>query len=327
MLRLLFIFIYTIHVATAAAQMKVRGETSSADSFQVVFKDEKWVVMHMAQQGDNIFSLAKKYHVPPAMLSDINHIAYQQELKPNEAIYIPLGAYNMLSDEPQNSFDTRPLYYIVRQYDNLFRLAHMAGVQQRRLQEWNRMDDNYITEGKRLFVGWVMYDVNASSTDAYATTDINKHQKGATVEKKGNMTVGELADEISKNRNSNEQVIVVRKGKPKDTLSDIERMYMEQTQNEQVFDEEKGTAVFYDMKGSVSGSNLYYAFHNKAARGSIIKVYNPGTDKSVYVKVLGPMPNTKQYYNCIIGIGESAKQALMVAEDRMFCELKYNPVF
>ncbi len=108
---------------------------------------------------------------------------------------------------------------------------------------------------------------------------------------------------------------------PSDSVSAEQRLYLTQTGNEANITEEKGTAVFYEAIGRVGGA--YYAFHNGTSRGTIIKVYNPGNGKTIYVKVMGPLPNTKQYYNATIGISGTAKAALGVTDSRTWCELKF----
>jgi len=85
---------------------------------------------------------------------------------------------------------------------------------------------------------------------------------------------------------------------------------------------EKGTAVFFEKAGK---NDIYYAFHNTTQRGAIIKVVNPGTGKVIYAKVMGPMPETKQYTNCIIGISTPAKEALGITDNKAWCELYYSP--
>jgi hypothetical protein len=57
----------------------------------------------------------------------------------------------------------------------------------------------------------------------------------------------------------------------------------------------------------------------------VIKVTNPGTGKSIFVKVLGPIPDTKQYAGSIIGIATAAKEALGVTDTKAWCELSYSP--
>lgn len=90
--------------------------------------------------------------------------------------------------------------------------------------------------------------------------------------------------------------------------------------------DDKGAAVFFDMPGKVkTGKGKYYAFHNLARRGAIVKIHNPGTDKTIFAKVLGPMPVNEKYHNCIIGISAGAKAKLGATSDKMWCELSYAP--
>lgn len=106
-----------------------------------------------------------------------------------------------------------------------------------------------------------------------------------------------------------------------DTLSPEQHIYLSQTANETNVTEEKGTAVFYEAIGRAKGP--FYAFHNGTPRGTIIKVFNPGNGKTIYVKVMGALPDTKQYYNATIGISGTARAALGVTEDKAWCELKF----
>lgn len=315
------IFIVLISLQ-ASAQMKVTYEAGAQpkqDTFRVVFHNDKWAVAHKVKQGETLFLVSRRYHVPPAMVADMNKVSYQEGLSEDAMLYIPLGAYNQSTKEPANSFDHRALVYEVQKYDNLFRIAHMAGVSQRDIQGWNGMSDNYITEGKRLFVGWVLYD----ETLQPIVEDETPKEEVAATEVEDTRSVDEIAKSIL---NNSDTVIVIRKARDwHDTLPEMERKYMSQTSDEQMVMEEKGTAVFFEMKGKVSNSNTYYAFHNTAKLGTIIKVYNSGTGKTVFVKVLGPLPDTKQYYNSIIGISSGAKEELLVPEDRTWCELKYVP--
>ncbi len=105
-------------------------------------------------------------------------------------------------------------------------------------------------------------------------------------------------------------------------MSEAERLYLSQTGDEANIKEEKGPAVFYDAVGKAG--SVYYGFHNGTSHGTIIKVYNPGNGKTIFVKVMGPIPDGKQYYNAIIGISGAAKAALGVTESRAWCELKFT---
>lgn len=312
MLRLLCSILLLYAALPAKAQIIVHADNPGIDTLQVVFYKDKWAIQHHVKKGQNLFLLSRRYHVPPALLTDMNGINFQTELQKGSDIYIPFGAFNQAKEEAANRFDIRPLYYTVRKYDNLYRLAHLAGVPQKKLQEWNAMPDNYIEEGKRLFVGWVLYDL--SDGPLADTVQVNKSK-----------TNSNNIQPVPGTKGVSQTVTIIRKGNKLDTLPEIEKKYNEQTQNELVVTEEKGTAVFYENKGNLSATNTYFAFHNSAKPGTVIKVYNPGTDKTVYVKVLGPIPNTKMYHNSVIGISSGAKEALLVEEEKAWCELKFAP--
>jgi hypothetical protein len=100
----------------------------------------------------------------------------------------------------------------------------------------------------------------------------------------------------------------------------LDSIYNRQTNNGMNVLTEKGTAVFFDKGGK---NNVYYAFHTATPSGTIIKVTNPGTGKTIYVKVLGKIPDTKLYSNSIIGISTSAREALGVTDSKAWVEISY----
>ncbi len=68
--------------------------------------------------------------------------------------------------------------------------------------------------------------------------------------------------------------------------------------------EESGAAVFYNLKSAAAG--VYYAFHNMARKGSVIKIMNPANHRIIYAKVIGPIPRLKEYHNAIVGLSSNA---------------------
>ena len=141
MLRTLFLLLLVSTSFLSKAQIVVQTEGAAPkgrDTLQVVFQDDKWVIAHTIKWGETLFKLSKRYHVPPALLADMNKVSYQTGLVPDSTLYIPLGAYNQVKRNSTNRNDIRPLYYIVGKYDNLFRIAHVSGVQQKQMQKTRR---------------------------------------------------------------------------------------------------------------------------------------------------------------------------------------------
>lgn len=275
-----------------------------ADSLYVISKNDKWYVMHTVKQGEDVFLLSRRYHVPPVMLANANEIDYQTVLKPGRTLLIPIGNYNQVSFKP-SSAGYRNLYYRVGNNDNLSRISHFAGVQQQVMQQWNHLTDNTIQPGRVLSVGWILFDAIDAQPAPVATAANSKTETA-----KGHKP---------------DTMIVIRKGRKTDSLPKEQSLYLSQTDSGKNIMEEKGSVVFFGAASKIKGTNMYFAFHNTARKGTIIKVHNPGNDKTVYVKVIGPLPETKQYYNSEIGINIGAKQALGISDDKGWVELSYAP--
>lgn len=343
------------------------------DSLFVKQSGNGWAIIHKVKQGETIFSISRRYHVPPAILTDANWLSYQQALVGGQELKIPLGAYNQPNGKPINENEMRPFYLEAGYRPDLYRIARNSNVQQKTIQEWNKMESTDVYEGQRLLVGWVLYDAtpmpgesNASPvSQAHAqeikmgspeplkkTVVVNGKPENITVKtitptkpvtqaappvKPTVVTVpekkpGSIVVSQDQNKAVKPPMIIVIDGdtvkneiaEPVDTLSEVEHLYMSQTNEEQNVQEEKGPAVFYPS-ASKSRQDIYYAFHNTAPRGTIIKVHNPGTDKTIFVKVIGTIPSTKLYHNSVIGITSQAKEELGVRnEEKAWCVLSYR---
>jgi hypothetical protein len=117
-------------------------------------------------------------------------------------------------------------------------------------------------------------------------------------------------------------VIVLKQGNTDSVVSPFETLYLEQTNNEVNAATEKGTVAFFNSGNKEN--KVFYAFHNDLQRGVIIKVHNPGTDKTIYAKVIGALPATKQYYNCMMALSGNAKEELGVHDNKAWCEISHR---
>lgn len=321
---------------------------TSADSLFVISKGEKWVIGHTVKRGETIFSIARQYHVPPAKLADENGLNYQSGLPVGVQLYVPLETYNKATaSTPSNGW--KPVHYRVRQGDNLYRISKTINEQQRVLQDWNGLPDNSVEVGQALVIARVLYDEQSAGfngSSVGSVPDKKQSTQQATVAQQevkkvtpatnstsvnGQKYTLEMKEKQERQSDGSMATVYTRDTVWSDTLGMYGKIYMQQTAGERYVIEEKGSAVFFETPNKVKSrygndakNTLIYAFHNLAKRGTIIKVYNPGTDKYVFVKVMGPLPETKQYYNSLIGIGDDAKEILGIMEDKAWVELKYN---
>lgn len=281
-------------------------------SLNITVKAGAWTIAHSVKPGETVFMLARRYHVPPAILADANGISYQTSLQESSIVSIPLGAYNLQTEKPINLADARSLYYKVLPDENLNRISKQAGVTQRTLVMWNNLPEPYVNPGQKILVGWLLYDgtqIN-SGTTAYQKPTVTYITVPPA--NKPKLDTGTTATSIIDTAGTEPAPLP-------ETLQDV---FMEQTNQEQNIIWEKGSAGFFSMTTKAAGASIY-AFHNKAAKGSVIRVKNMNNGRVIFVKVLGPLPITKQFYNTIIGLSGSAKAALGVRDQKAFCELSY----
>jgi LysM repeat protein len=77
---------------------------------------------------------------------------------------------------------------------------------------------------------------------------------------------------------------------------------------------------------STSGWNdgKYYCLHNGSTPGTIVKITNTASGKSVYAKVLDQIPDIKQNTGLLVRISNAAADELGVGEAKFDCSLSYS---
>ncbi|GAA4468613.1 hypothetical protein GCM10023093_26550 [Nemorincola caseinilytica] len=264
------------------------------DSLFAVKKEGNWEIKYTVKARENARMLSKRFYVPEGQMEYANDEGTMKKLTEGATVYIPVLKENYYVTRPGkfSGKHTRELYYRANSKDEIAVLSNSCGVTKTEFRDWNALKGNTLKAGQILFIGWVRMVVKDSTEPATLAAYPAPPKK-----------------------------VVVDTSNTPPVPGGLDSIYNRQTNNGLNVLTEKGTAAFFEKPGK---NTMYYAFHNEAARGSIIKVYNPGTGKSTYVKVLGPLPDTKLYANCIIGISEGAKEALGINNDtKAWCELSY----
>lgn len=303
MLRTLCTTIALITTIAASAQ-------STTDGFIITPKEGGWGVLHTVKAGENATSISHAFHVPASSLAEANMLLYTDSLRPGRRLYIPLSSHNQKTALPKDKSTVRKLYYRVRNGENLKDIAALAKVPVATLQAWNHLSSATVSPGTTLQVGWILYSAQA----------LNTGQSG--------IVVTEETPKYVMNGDTPKTHTGIHTGGPlyRDSTTGIvpplQVLWNEQTMDGKNVVTEKGSAGFFQLAGNAAGASTY-AFHSAAAKGTVIKVKNIANGRYIFVKVLGPVPNTKQYYGCQIGLSNAAKTALGVREAKAFVELSY----
>ena len=279
------------------------------DSLWIKVSEEKPFITHKSSSNESLFTIAKIYSAPPAQLADVNNIALQQVVAAGKKVDIPVDSYNYIKEN--NVLKSKPLYYKVKKEDNLIAISRLFKVSQSVIQKWNGLLDTKLNPGKILKVGWVAYDKLSEPKPAV------KNAKDAS-------KPFQVRDSI---RNAKELPITILDSKEDSVAVDEKPSAYEILYDQQVMSmnitEESGAAVFYDLKMKAP-KDVYYAFHNMANKGTILKITNPANGKFIFAKVIGTIPNLKDYHNALIGLSDNAASVLGARDTKMFCNIKYR---
>src|SRR5580692_8303330 len=116
----------------------------TAEKFSAEIADipaDKWVSWrrHRIEAGETLTSIAKKYRVTPAAISDANNLDHHAALDVGEKLIIPAAA-------PAES-KSRLVRYRVRKGDTLGGIADRFSVPTEDVRKWNHMSTNHVSRG------------------------------------------------------------------------------------------------------------------------------------------------------------------------------------
>lgn len=291
--------------------LSVTASIMGQDTLWVKQKEGKPYLLHRVKNGETLFMLAKRYAVPPAVLADLNQVNYQDGLPTGSTFRIPIDNYNFIRIE--SVIKSKPIFFRAGEEDDLRSISRMFNVAQSAIQRWNNLVTPDMETGKILQVGWIAFDSTQApfspSTPVVSSAASTVPLPKPGIIKKTTDTPGNKSIKIPDTDSAN-------------TPSSFEELYYQQTTGASII-EESGAAVFYPLK-TKAGPGVFYAFHDTAIRGSILKIMNPANGKIIYAKVIGTLPKLKEYHNAIVGLSSNAINAVGARDQRMFCKLKYR---
>ena len=250
-----------------------------------------------------------------------------------------------------------PVKHKVASGETLFSISKKFNVKMEDIRSWNDMDDNSLQLGQDLIVGFVFqYKNENNQTDAVLIGENDIYASAGEVKK----TRKEIRREKKEARNREEEIATKDPDAPEINIAEIkyEEARKENTLNKESVGgntvgvttvgattvgattatpknksgiEAGKKAVPVTEKGSASwiddndiNPSKFYALHRTAPAGTIIKVTNRMNNKTVFVKVVGVLPNTGDNSNLTIKLSKAAANKLDVIDARFQAELYYT---
>jgi hypothetical protein len=183
--------------------------------------------------------------------------------------------------------------HMVKKGETLFSISRMYGVSISEIKRLNGILNEGIVEGKPLIIR-IGHVINADTTS------------GSQVMQNKDTTVAILpSDEIFANTKSSKSIQTIR---PKDGT----KSYLQIT--------EKGVADWAEV-GWADGR--YYCLHKSAPLGSIIKLTDNETGKSIYLKVMGNLSQSEPS-SLIIRASNFARNKMGLSNKPFLAEITYS---
>ena len=301
------------------------------DTLEVQGTSPALYISHVVKKGENFYSLSRAYGLPPKEIAAANKVNMEQGLQLGHKLHIPLTTANFSQKADASG---KPVYHKVSDKETLYRVSvNYNKVPLDNIRQWNSFSGDGLKKDSYLIVGFM----KAGGAAAEAAPRPEKVKEKATPAAEPVVTLSppppppavketpkkEKEPEARPAAETTETVTPAPapvKSAPVSSSTDFEQLYEQQTNGGKKTTSEKGPGTWF--KSNAVGK--YYALHNTAPRGTIIKVTNPLNGKAVYAKVLDVIPQMKANAGLIIKLSDSAMQALGSNETKFYCELSYE---
>lgn len=243
--------------------------------------------LHKVQTKETLFSISRLYNVSLDELKAWNNLKdYSLSVGQELIVKKPAGAKEVVKPQEVKSSLTGP--HRVEDKETLFSISRKYGVTVQEIKDWNGIIGNDVKVGQLLVI------LPATSNNPVANPTGNPK---------------EVKPEEVK------QVAVVKEEvKPETTIRISEGV--------RGSDEVKEGGLAELIEGT-EGNRKYLALHRTAKVGAIIKVRNELNNREVFVRVVGPLPDTGVNDKLVVKISKSAYDRLGAIDPKFRVEVTY----
>jgi LysM repeat protein len=333
MMKRLLILFYCLPLFALAQDKPIIVEGTSPDLY----------INHTVGPKENYYSIGRIYNISPREYAPYNKLTMDKGLSPGQVIKIPLTAGNFTQTGEVTADEVLvPVYHPVKDKEGLFRIStDYNKLPVATIKKWNNISGDAVSNGTNLIIGYLKVRKELSPLAAKAVpapmpakeeeqtakevvkpavpvqvTPAKTKKETAVVtepEKKEEQIRPEVKPEIK------EEVV----SDTKSTEGFFKNDYSKEIHDRGTMKENGAAAIFKSTSGWEDGK--YYCLYNTAPAGSIVKITNNTTSKSVYAKVLDIVPDIKQNNGLLIRLSNAAASQLGVNDENKFdCTVEYS---
>jgi len=325
LLIILFTFITTDLLFAQQNELEIQGTTNNL------------YVQHTVAPKENFYSIGRMYNVNAKELASYNHLHFQSGLDIGQIVKIPLTKNNFTqSTKSQPNYSLVPVYHTVAAGETLYRLGvNYNKVSLASLKKWNNLSSDAVSVGNRMIVGYLKVDKQLSTLDNNAgntvtASTVNQQKEpnpnlpqtaSKTPPADSNPTTPENTEATQPVSQAEKNPSVAAAKNTNSSEGVFKPFYDAQIANKPAETKSGQAGVFKSTSGWQDGK--YYCFSNDAPAGTILKITNNSTGKSVYAKVLDTIPDIQQNAGLIVVVSNAAAGQLGNDENKFDCVVSY----
>jgi len=302
-------------------------------------------VVHTVQAKENWYSVGRIYNISPKQLAPYNALSLDKALAIGQTLKVPLTAENFSQDGSKGADEVFvPVHHTIQEKEWLYRVSvNYNKVPIENLEKWNNINKDQAKAGLTIIVGYLKVKTSQSALAAKGETKITPanpvvatlpDEKKTEVkdQKKTLPPVAETNDAAKNNPVKQEpKPVVTNTVATGATTSNpvlvsntggASKISYFKTQYEDGGKSVSGNAgIFKSTSGWSDGK--FYALVNNVPVGTIVKVNNPVSGKTIFAKVLGNLPDMKESFGLIARLSDAAAAQIDAGGAKFSVEVRY----
>jgi len=284
----------------------------SKDSIGIENLSGKKIILHKIEPKETYYSLSRKYNIPPKKIMDFNN-------------NISLSIGSVIKIPTEQDFSTTKPPVVFGNKSNSGRTT-----QEPASKTGNKRESTHVVQAKETLYGIASkYNMRVDDLKLLNNLTGNNLSVGQTLKVLVNESVSLKPEVVT---NSQGKPEIVRNTPPVqetpnriryiDSTDSGENINIQRNRYGITEKNEKGVAVYINDENL--GNTKSYALHSVAPVGTIVKITNPMTNRSVFAKVVGKYTENETTKDVIIVINKAVADALGALDKRFLVNITYG---
>jgi LysM repeat protein len=262
---------------------------------------------HQVAAKETWFAIARAYNLSPKQIATYNKLNIDKPLEVGTTVKIPLTDGNFTQKETKAADETLvPVFHVVQEKEWMYRISvNHNKVPIEQLEKWNSISRDEAKAGMKLIVGHLrVKDANGTATATSAPKpEVPAQPNTASQQPRAPATPSQTGTTSTS-------------GAVAGTGGYFKNQFSVQGKNQ------SGVAgIFKSTSGWSDGK--YYALMNNVTVGTIVRITLPQTNRTIFAKILGELPDMKESAGLALRISDAAAKELGAGSSKFSVDIAY----